>query len=405
MNWADGELMISVLAVAAAVLMVTFTLKIVVGRVLKTRRRMKSLGEVRDAVDAIAREVMAGGHSLDAVEHASEGLKTEALRRALDVECARVRLGAAPGAGSVGAGAGAGAVGAGAGAGAAGPVNAESSDAPSLLSHLFQIWGISHRHGVGLAGLARAHVTDIDAQLAHISKSTSATAGARLTVTVLLALPVGAVALGQASGLGTLNFLITNVLGVLLFLAGVGLVCAGTLWTEYLSESLTTSPLGGVGVRAGPATPTPMGPLDAARALDVTAAALQAGKALLPAWELGVGQLARGNRSEASEGQDLLQHSLALLYLGGGEQAWLALADHPLFGPIARQAAQQTRAGTSLADGMRQQAEHLRRVAADKAIAGAEKVLIALAAPLTLCFLPAFVFVGLIPLAIGMASL
>ncbi|WP_246817873.1 type II secretion system F family protein [Corynebacterium sp. HMSC058E07] len=400
MNWADGELMISVLAVAAAVLMVTFTLKIVVGRVLKTRRRMKSLGEVRDVVDAIAREVMAGGRSLDAVERASEGLKTEALRRALDVECARVRLGAAPGAGSVGAGAGAGAA-----AGAAGPVNAESSDAPSLLSHLFQIWGISHRHGVGLAGLARAHVTDIDAQLAHISKSTSATAGARLTVTVLLALPVGAVALGQASGLGTLNFLITNVLGVLLFLAGVGLVCAGTLWTEYLSESLTTSPLGGVGVRAGPATPTPMGPLDAARALDVTAAALHAGKALLPAWELGVGQLARGNRSEASEGQDLLQHSLALLYLGGGEQAWLALADHPLFGPIARQAAQQTRAGTSLADGMRQQAEHLRRVAADKATAGAEKVLIALAAPLTLCFLPAFVFVGLIPLAIGMASL
>ncbi|MGJ4170701.1 type II secretion system F family protein [Corynebacterium macclintockiae] len=398
MNWADGELMISVLAVAAAALMVTFTLKIVVGRVLKTRRRMKSLGEVRDVVDAIAREVMAGGRSLDAVERASEGLKTEALRRALDVECARVRLGAAPGAGAVGAGAGA-------GAGTAGPVNAESSDAPSLLSHLFQIWGISHRHGVGLAGLARAHVTDIDAQLAHISKSTSATAGARLTVTVLLALPVGAVALGQASGLGTLNFLITNVLGVLLFLAGVGLVCAGTLWTEYLSESLTTSPLGGVGVRAGPATPTPMGPLDAARALDVTAAALHAGKALLPAWELGVGQLARGNRSEVCEGQDLLQHSLALLHLGGGEQAWLALADHPLLGPIARQAAQQTRAGTSLADGMRQQAEHLRRVAADKATAGAEKVLIALAAPLTLCFLPAFVFVGLIPLAIGMASL
>lgn len=400
MNWADGELMISVLAVAVAVLMVTFTLKIVVGRVLNTRHRMKSLGEVRDVVDAIAREVMAGGRSLDAVERASEGLKTEALRRALDVECARVRLGAAPGAGSVGAGAGAGAA-----AGAAGPVNAESSDAPSLLSHLFQIWGISHRHGVGLAGLARAHVTDIDAQLAHISKSTSATAGARLTVTVLLALPVGAVALGQASGLGTLNFLITNVLGVLLFLAGVGLVCAGTLWTEYLSESLTTSPLGGVGVRAGPATPTPMGPLDAARALDVTAAALRAGKALLPAWELGVGQLARSNRGEVCEGQDLLQHSLALLHLGGGEQAWLALADHPLFGPIARQAAQQTRAGTSLADGMRQQAEHLRRVAADKATAGAEKVLIALAAPLTLCFLPAFVFVGLIPLAIGMASL
>ena len=374
--------MIPVLAVVAAALMVAFTLKIVVGRIMKTRRQMKTLAEVRDVVDAIAREVAAGARPLEAVEHAAEGLKPEALRHELDVACVKVRLGAAPGAGAAGA--------------------APGSDAPSFLAHLFHIWGISHRHGVGLSALARAHVTDIDAQLAHISKSTSATAGARLTVTVLLALPVGAVALGQSSGLGTLTFLLTNVLGVLLFLAGVGLVCAGTLWTEHLSESLTTSPLGGVGVRAGPAGSTPLGPLDAARALDVSAAALRAGKALLPAWDVGVGQLIQ---DDEHDGEGELGRAMALLNLGGGKDAWLTLAEHSLFGPIARQAAQQTRAGTSLADGMHQQAEHLRRVAADKATAGAEKVLIALAAPLTLCFLPAFVFVGLIPLAIGMASL
>ena len=379
--------MIPILAVVAAALMVAFTLKIVVGRMMKTRRQMKTLAEVRDVVDAIAREVAAGARPLEAVEHAAEGLRSEALRHELDVACVKVRLGAAPGAESAGAGP----------AGAA-----PGSDAPSFLAHLFHIWGISYRHGVGLAALARAHVTDIDAQLAHISKSTSATAGARLTVTVLLALPIGAVALGQSSGLGTLTFLLTNVLGVLLFLAGVGLVCAGTLWTEHLSESLTTSPLGGVGVRAGPASSTPLGPLDAARALDVSAAALRAGKALLPAWDVGVGQLIQDGEHD---GEGELGRAMALLNLGGGKDAWLTLAEHSLFGPIARQAAQQTRAGTSLADGMHQQAEHLRRVAADKATAGAEKVLIALAAPLTLCFLPAFVFVGLIPLAIGMASL
>lgn len=379
--------MIPILAVVAAALMVAFTLKIVVGRMMKTRRQMKNLAEVRDVVDAIAREVAAGARPLEAVERAAEGLKSEALRHELDVACVKVRLGAAPGAGSAGAGS----------AGAA-----PGSDTPRFLAHLFHIWGISHRHGVGLSALARAHVTDIDAQLAHISKSTSATAGARLTVTVLLALPIGAVALGQSSGLGTLIFLLTNVLGVLLFLAGVGLVCAGTLWTEHLSESLTASPLGGVGVRAGPAGSTPVGPLDAARALDVSAAALRAGKALLPAWDVGVGQLVHDGEHD---GEGDLGRAMALLNLGGGKDAWLTLAEHSLFGPIARQAAQQTRAGTSLADGMHQQAEHLRRVAADKATAGAEKVLIALAAPLTLCFLPAFVFVGLIPLAIGMASL
>ncbi|MCG7456019.1 type II secretion system F family protein [Corynebacterium sp. ACRPH] len=383
--------MIPVLAVVAGALMVAFTLKVVAGRMLRTRRQMKTLAGVRDVVDAIAREVAAGARPLEAVEHAAEGLKSEALRHEVDVACVKVRLGAAPGAGSGGAAPGEGTGG-----------TAPGSDAPSSLAHLFHIWGISHRHGVGLAALARAHVTDIDAQLAHISKSTSATAGARLTVTVLLALPIGAVALGQSSGLGTLTFLLTNVLGVLLFLTGVGLVCAGTLWTEHLSESLTASPLGGVGVRAGPAGSTLVGPLDAARALDVSAAALRAGKALLPAWDVGVGQLVHDGEHD---GEGDLGRAIALLNLGGGKDAWLTLAEHSLFGPIARQAAQQTRAGTSLADGMHQQAEHLRRVAADKATAGAEKVLIALAAPLTLCFLPAFVFVGLIPLAIGMASL
>ena len=97
MNWAEGTLIISVLAVVAAALMVAFTLKIVIGRVLKTRRHMKTLAEVRDAVDAIAREVMAGGRPLDAVEHATSGLKSETLRRELDVACVKVRLGAAPG--------------------------------------------------------------------------------------------------------------------------------------------------------------------------------------------------------------------------------------------------------------------------------------------------------------------
>ncbi len=154
--------MIPVLAVVTAALMVAFTLKIVVGRMMKTRRQMKTLAEVRDVVDAIAREVAAGARPLEAVEHAAEGLKSEALRHELDVACVKVRLGAAPGAGSAGAAPGAGSAGA-----------APGSGTPSFLAHLFHIWGISHRHGVGLAALARAHVTDIDAQLAHISKSTS----------------------------------------------------------------------------------------------------------------------------------------------------------------------------------------------------------------------------------------
>lgn len=135
--------MIPVLAVVAGALMVAFTLKVVAGRMLRIRRQMKTLAEVRDVVDAIAREVAAGARPLEAVEHAAEGLKSEALRHELDVACVKVRLGAAPGAGSGGAAPGEGTGG-----------TAPGSDAPSSLAHLFHIWGISHRHGVGLAAPA-----------------------------------------------------------------------------------------------------------------------------------------------------------------------------------------------------------------------------------------------------------
>ena len=49
-------------------------------------------------------------------------------------------------------------------------------------------------------------------------------------------------------------------------------------------------------------------------------------------------------------------------------------------------------------------ADRLRRTAGDRSRAGAERVLVAVAAPLTLCFLPAFVLVGLVPLVVGFAG-
>ena len=75
------------------------------------------------------------------------------------------------------------------------------------------------------------------------------------------------------------------------------------------------------------------------------------------------------------------------------------------YGPVARQAVQQTRAGTRLAEGAKAQARRIRQHSLNQVEAGAERVLIAVAAPLTLCFLPAFVLIGLVPLVIGLAGI
>lgn len=80
------------------------------------------------------------------------------------------------------------------------------------------------------------------------------------------------------------------------------------------------------------------------------------------------------------------------------------MSGDPCFGPVARRAAAQVRNGGRMAEEVTGQADRLRRQAEDRARAGAERVLVAVAAPLTLCFLPAFVLVGLVPLVVGFAG-
>ena len=97
--------------------------------------------------------------------------------------------------------------------------------------------GIATERGIPLSVLAEAYACDIDAALERREKYESAMAGARLTVTVLLALPIGAVILGQTMGLGTPQFFVRNPLGALLVLVGSVLGCAGVQWTEFLTRS------------------------------------------------------------------------------------------------------------------------------------------------------------------------
>lgn len=391
-----GSAMVTVMALIGTTAMVLFT----GGRVIRAVRALsgsrRRIREYRDFTDAFAVELLVGARPVRAAEQAltrGHGI-SDRLRRQIHL----IRLGAdidsRPDQDR----------------------SADDSGDPELV-RLLRLWSIAERHGLALGSLMGRSVQDLDTRLNHLGHVSSALAGARMTEVILLLLPVGALGIGQSMGLEPLAFLVGTTLGALVLLLGTGLACAGVLWVE----SLTVTVLGGVGGRAGPggkagvsggfripgvSAKPGLGAIAAARVLDVFAAAIQAGLPVGTAWRAAVHGAAQGTRDD-----DDMNHAVAdllrvagLLELGAGAGAWQHLASDPNFGPVARRAGSQVRNGGRMSEAVTAQADRLRAQADDSARAGAERVLVAVAAPLTLCFLPAFVVVGLVPLVIGFAG-
>lgn len=384
--------LLTVLAVAGVVAPVGFTAHRILGRVRRFAAEQAGVRVLRGFADAFARElevgslpVAAAGHALDAVASDPEATRPGGVQlvEQLGVEIRRIRLGAVPGS-----------VTAVPGSATAVPGTDHAPD--EGLRRLLAVWASAYRHGTALGGLVGRVRDDLDARLTHLGHTSGALAGARLTETILLLLPVGAVGVGQSMGLHPAAFLLGNVLGVLLLVGGVLLGCAGALWTE----SLTVTVLGGVGRRAGPDR------LAAARLLDLFAESLAAGLPAAVAWGAAVDCCfpTRDDGGDADSDDHDVRTVAALLALGAGAAGWEPLLDDPAFGPVARSASSGARNGARLAEGVRAQAARLRQDAADASLAGAERVLVVVAAPLTLCFLPAFVLVGLLPLVAGFAG-
>lgn len=68
---------------------------------------------------------------------------------------------------------------------------------------------------------------------------------------------------------------------------------------------------------------------------------------------------------------------------------------------LARRSA---RAGSSMAAGVTELAERLREAEGRRAVAAAERAGVKISGPLGLCFLPAFICLGIIPVVIGLAG-
>ncbi|WP_158604530.1 type II secretion system F family protein [Nocardioides mangrovicus] len=133
-------------------------------------------------------------------------------------------------------------------------------------------------------------------------------------------------------------------------------------------------------------------------AVDLLACALRAGSDAAGALGL-VAEALPGPVAEELRGV------LLRLRLGADVGAvWADVARHPQLGPLGRALARAHRSGASVALAADRLAEELREVHRGRVEARARSVSTKAAAPLGLCFLPAFVLLGIVPLVAGLVA-
>ncbi|MCP2340362.1 type II secretion system F family protein [Actinomadura rupiterrae] len=104
-------------------------------------------------------------------------------------------------------------------------------------------------------------------------------------------------------------------------------------------------------------------------------------------------------------GEELTAVSVQIRLGADPMRAWLDLGERqPLLAPLARTAVRASRSGTALALSLGRLAQEQRRTARTAAAARARSAGIRALMPLGLCFLPAFVLLGIVPAIVGIAS-
>ncbi|MYR08053.1 type II secretion system protein F [Gordonia sp. SID5947] len=88
----------------------------------------------------------------------------------------------------------------------------------------------------------------------------------------------------------------------------------------------------------------------------------------------------------------------------GGRKPKDKNSDGDRFEALATLARRSARSGSSLSGGLAELADSTRREAHDDALAAAERAGVAISGPLGLCFLPAFVCLGIVPVVVGLAG-
>lgn len=139
-------------------------------------------------------------------------------------------------------------------------------------------------------------------------------------------------------------------------------------------------------------------PLAVATTFDLLAACLRSG---LP---VSTAAAAASHSAPTSFGV-ALRKAADLLELGAdATTAWDTVAQDPETEALARMARRSARAGSSMASAMTELAAAQRTRAEDASAAAAERAGVLISGPLGLCFLPAFICLGIVPVVIGLAG-
>jgi Flp pilus assembly protein TadB len=135
-----------------------------------------------------------------------------------------------------------------------------------------------------------------------------------------------------------------------------------------------------------------------AGAWDLLAACLQAGMPV----PVGVRAIAEGLDGPAGPA---LRRSAELLALGADPaQAWRPALECTATARLARAAQRSGRSGSALAESLTRLAAVVRADAREQSEARAQRAGVLIAGPLGLCFLPAFLAIGVVPVVIGLAA-
>ncbi|WP_245266959.1 type II secretion system F family protein [Saccharomonospora piscinae] len=102
---------------------------------------------------------------------------------------------------------------------------------------------------------------------------------------------------------------------------------------------------------------------------------------------------------------DVLRRTANALAVGAdAETAWSHADGHPDTADLARAARRTASSGSALATQAFALADRVRRAEADRVEARAQRAGVLVAGPLGLCFLPAFLCLGVIPVVLGLAD-
>lgn len=183
-------------------------------RGLRHRRAVAESHALETALDALAGELRVGAHPVRAFALAAAESNHPAVVAGLGGVAARARLGADVATGLREA--------------------ARSSALPSQWARLAAYWELGGQHGLAIATLMQAAQRDIAARQRFSARAEAGMAGARASATLLACLPVLGVLLGQLIGARPMVFLLGGT-GGLLSLIGIGLVCAGLLWSDRIT--------------------------------------------------------------------------------------------------------------------------------------------------------------------------